>query len=147
MYLYQWYIIVGAVLIILEIFAPGFVLLPIGVAGLLTAVVAYFRPELWLHAVFFICGSGLALIAISKYRETLNQKATVENVGPVGQIGIVVAGESTDAAIKVKVFGDTWDVLESCVPPEKRGLYSAGTRVKVTSISGNKIAVEKIQEG
>jgi membrane protein implicated in regulation of membrane protease activity len=147
MYLYQWYVIISAILIVLEIFAPGFVLLPIGIAGLFTAVVAYFRPELWLHAVFFICGSGIALIALSKFRDSMNTKIPKENVGPVGQTGVIVAHEGDSRTLKVKVFGDIWDILESSVPAENGSMFPPGSRVRVTSISGNKVAVEKIQEG
>jgi len=144
MHLYQWYIVISAILIILEIFAPGFVLLPIGLAGLCTAVVAYFQPELWLHAVFFICGSGLALIALNKLRDRMDQTSPQQSSGPVGQTGIVVAQPEGTRGLQVKVFGDIWDVVENSISPEHLSGFSNGTHVKVTAISGNKITIQKI---
>jgi membrane protein implicated in regulation of membrane protease activity len=144
MELYQWYIIISVLLIILEIFVSGFVLLPIGLAGLCTAVVAYFRPELWLHGVFFICGSGLAVIALAKLRENINRTTPAGAMGPVGQVGIVVALPTVSGGFQVKIFGDTWEVLESKQSQDQEGGLEVGSRVRVTGVSGNKILIEKI---
>lgn len=144
MHLYQWYIIISAFLIIFEIFAPGFVLLPIGVAGLMTAVVAYFRPELWLHAVFFICGGGLALLAVGRLREKMEADTPSLSVGPTGHTGVVVNAPEGTRGLQVKVFGDVWEVADNSVPQQNIHDFPAGTNVKVTGVIGNKITIEKI---
>ncbi|MEY3902749.1 MAG: hypothetical protein RL189_2055 [Pseudomonadota bacterium] len=144
MHLYQWYIVVSAILIILEIFAAGFILLPIGLAGLCTAVVAYFRPELWLHAVFFICGSGLALLALGKFREQMNQKSPDPGVGPIGQTGVIVALPEGGRSFQVKVFGDVWEVVDNSLSSAQSAELQLGTSVKVTAVAGNKISIQKI---
>lgn len=143
MQLYQWYVIISAILVILEIYVPGFVLLPIGVAGLCTSLVAYLRPELWLHAVFFICGSGLALLAVREMRDKLDQSKPTTTLGPVGQNGIVIALPEGTRGLQVKVFGDTWEVLENTIPKEHIPTFGLGTSVKITGIVGNKITIEK----
>lgn len=144
MHLYQWYIVISAVLIILEIFAPGFILLPIGLAGLCTSLVAYFRPELWLHAVFFICGSGLSLLALNRLRQQLDEKDPIQTHGPVGHSGTIVALSEGSRGLQVKVFGDTWDVIENSLTAQQAADLKIGSTVKVTSVVGNKITIEKI---
>lgn len=145
MELYHWYLVLSVFLIVSEIFAPGFILLPLGVAGLVTATVAYFRPELWIHAVFFICGSGLALLAIARFRDSESkQKVDAEGgQGLIGQTGTVVSIATAETAMRVKIFGDTWDVVEGSIPSEKVGMFPPGTHVRVIAITGNKIAIER----
>lgn len=146
MELYKWYILISVFLIIMEIFAAGFILLPIGIAGLVTATVAYFRPELWLHAVFFICGSGLALLAVARFRDENTTQNSQESGGHglVGQVGTIVSLPAEDHAMKVKIFGDVWDVLDGSLPTDALSAYSIGTQVRVTKVTGNKIAIERI---
>ena len=146
MELYQWYILLSVILIILEIYAPGFILLPIGIAGLITSVVAYFRPEIWLHAVFFICGSGFALIALSRFRETEENKPNPQGGGHglIGQTGTVVSLPAEGKPMQVKIFGDVWDVIEGSVTAENLEQIALGSHVKVTGIVGNKISIESI---
>ena len=145
MELYHWYLVLSVFLIVSEIFAPGFILLPLGLAGLVTATIAYFRPELWIHAVFFICGSGLALLAIARFRDSESeQKVDAEGgQGIIGQTGTVVSTATAEAAMRVKIFGDTWDVVEGSIPSEKVGMFPPGTHVRVIAVTGNKIAIER----
>lgn len=144
MHLYQWYIVISAILIILEIFAAGFVLLPVGIAGLMTAVVAYFYPDLWLHAVFFICGSGLSILAINTFRERMDESAPPQAAGPVGQTGVIIDRHEGSNSLRVKIYGDVWDVVENSIPEHQISWYPTGTQVRVKSVIGNKVTIEKI---
>jgi len=146
MELYHWYLVLSVFLIISEIFAPGFILLPLGLAGLLTATVAYFRPELWIHAVFFICGSGLALLAIARFRDSEGVRKIDDagGQGLIGQTGTVVSRATAETAMHVKIFGDTWDVVEGSISSEKVDIFPPGTHVRVIAVTGNKIVIEKI---
>jgi membrane protein implicated in regulation of membrane protease activity len=144
MQLYQLYALVSILLIIAEVFAPGFVLMPIGVAGLVTALVAYFQPQLWLHAVFFICSSGLVLLAIARLRDHTkeSQTQTKQSDGVIGQIGTVLTLKTAETPLQVKIFGDVWEVLDSDTHSLIVQKLSVGDRVKVTAIQGNKISIE-----
>lgn len=144
MQLYQLYALVSILLIIAEVFAPGFVLMPIGVAGLVTALVAYFQPQLWLHAVFFICSSGLVLLAIARLRDHTKetQTQTKQSDGVIGQIGTVLTLKTAETPLQVKIFGDVWEVLDSDTHSLIVQKLSVGDRVKVTAIQGNKISIE-----
>ena len=146
MNLYHWYLVLSVFLIISEIFAPGFILLPLGLAGLLTAAVAYFRPELWIHAVFFICGSGLALLAIARFRDSEGARKMDDagGQGIVGQSGTVISAATAGTAMRVKIFGDTWDVVDGSIPAEKVEMFPPGTGVRVVAVTGNKILIERV---
>ena len=146
MELYQWYILLSVILIIMEIYAPGFILLPIGIAGLITSVVAYFRPEIWLHAVFFICGSGLALLALSRFRDALDSETKPKGggFGLIGQTGSIIAMPKDGKPMFVKIFGDTWEVVDGSLSNEALSKLSIGSHVKVTGVVGNKISIEPL---
>ncbi|MEY4064019.1 MAG: NfeD-like C-terminal, partner-binding [Pseudomonadota bacterium] len=146
MELYQWYLVLGIFLVISEIYIPGFVVLPIGVAGIVTAAVAYFRPEVWIHAVFFICSSGLALLALARFRDsTQNEKNdTAAGFGLVGQTGTVTVLSPENQPLKVKIFGDVWDVLEHQAPPSGHQQWTVGAQVRVVAVHGNKISIQSL---
>lgn len=143
--IFQIYSLISVLLIIGEIFIPGFVLMPIGLAGLITALVAYFQPEAyWLHAVFFICSSGLILLGLARFREQMSEKRTQsrQQYGVVGQSGTIVALKSDQTPMQVKIFGDVWDVIDSDAELLSQQNLAVGTRVKVVSVQGNRISIE-----
>lgn len=146
MELYQWYLVLGIFLVISEIYVPGFILLPIGVAGIITAAVAYFRPEVWIHAVFFICTGGLALLALARFRDaSQNEKNDpAQGLGLVGQTGTVILLSSEDQPLKVKIFGDVWDVFEDVTKVATNKKWTLGAQVRVTAVNGNKISIEPV---
>ncbi|MBM3382482.1 MAG: NfeD family protein [Betaproteobacteria bacterium] len=142
---YQLYLVLSILLILGELFVPGFILLPLGLAGLLTSLVAYFRPEMWLHAVFFICGSGFALLALSRFKDSQRKESTpgAGGEGLIGQVGTVVSHPEAGGPPRVKIYGDVWDVVEGSVSASEMAAITAGSKVKVTGVSGNKITIER----
>lgn len=145
MQLYQIYLLLSVFLIIGEVFVPGFVLMPIGLAGLITSVVAYFYPTaLWLHAVFFICGSGFILLALSRFRSQTNERRrhSAQQDGVVGQTGTIVSLRTEQSPLQVKIFGDIWEVFNADDLEKTNPQLALGAKVKVTSVQGNKIIVE-----
>jgi membrane protein implicated in regulation of membrane protease activity len=143
---YQLYLVLSILLVVGELFAPGFILLPLGVAGLLTSVVAYFRPEIWLHALFFILGSGFALLALARFRDS-GENATKTGAGGeglVGQIGTIISHPEAGEPLRVKIYGDVWDVVDGSLNPSLLATLHSGSKVKVTGVSGNKISIEPV---
>ncbi len=143
--LYQLYLLLSVLLIIGEVFAPGFVLMPIGLAGLITSSVAYFQPNAhWLHAVFFICGSGLILLGLAKFREqsTARRTENQQHDGVVGQSGTIISLAAEQVPMRVKIFGDVWEVINSEPLQKSNPNLALGSKVKVVSVQGNKIIVE-----
>ena len=143
--LYQLYILLSVLLIIGEVFAPGFVLMPIGLAGLITSVIAYFQPDaLWLHGVFFTCGSGFILLGLARFRaqDQAQRRQQQQHDGVVGQTGTIVAIRSEQSPMQVKIFGDIWEVSNADTLLHANPNLTLGTKEKVVSVQGNKILIE-----
>jgi membrane protein implicated in regulation of membrane protease activity len=142
------WVVFGIILIIAEIFTPGFVLLWFGIGALAAGLAAMLGLDsLTAQFVIFLLASS-ALTAASRtifsnyfVREgdEAALKSGTENLP--GQIGVVSqdsAGALNEGA--VKVFGSTWTAF-----PVKGELpLKAGEQVLVESIKGAKIYVRRI---
>ncbi len=142
------WVVLGVILIIAEIFTPGFVLLWFGVgafAAALAALVGLGYPIQFL--LFFIV--SIALTAASR---TIFTRYLVREVGDgggsyksgadslPGQVGTVVS--SSQGALSegaVKVYGSTW----TAYPAEGEEPLEAGDRVVVESVRGASIYVRR----
>jgi len=140
------WVVLGVILIIAEIFTPGFVLLWFGagaIAAALAALVGVGYPLQFL--IFFIV--SIALTAASR---TIFTKYLMRNSGEgsyksgaeslPGQVGTVVT--SSQGALSegaVKVYGSTW----TAYPAEGEEPLEAGSRVVVESVRGASIYVRR----
>jgi membrane protein implicated in regulation of membrane protease activity len=138
--------ILGLVLIIAEIFTPGFVLLWFGVGALaaaLASVAGLGYPLQFL--VFFVVSAGLTAASRTIFSNFFVRED--EGGGPKfgadslpGRVGTVVtssAGALNEGA--VKVFGSTW----TAYPAEGEQPLEAGDRVVVESVRGASIYVRR----
>jgi membrane protein implicated in regulation of membrane protease activity len=140
------WVLLGLILIIAEIFTPGFVLLWFGagaIAAALAALVGAGYPFQFL--IFFVV--SIALTAASR---TIFTKYLVRDTGEggyksgaeslPGQVGTVVAA-SQGALLEgaVKVYGSTW----TAYPAEGEEPLEAGSRVVVESVRGASIYVRR----
>ncbi len=142
--------VLGLVLIIAEIFTPGFVLLWFGVGALAAALAAMVGLGLPVQFLVFCAVSvGLTLASrtiFSRYfvrteEEGGNLKSGVDALP--GKVGTVVA--SSAGAMKegaVKVFGSTW----TAYPAEGEDPLEAGDRVVVESVRGASIYVRRFAD-
>lgn len=139
--------VLGVMLIIAEIFTPGFVLLWFGVgaiAAAFAALVNFGYPLQFL--VFFVV--SILLTALSRtlfvnYFSHENRGGSLKSGvdGLPGKIGIVVA--SSHGALNegaVKVFGSTW----TAYPSEGEAPLDAGDQVVVESVRGASIHVRRV---
>ena len=145
---YAWvmWIILGLVLIIAEVFTPGFVLLWFGVGALAAALASFLGAGLAAQFVLFIAVSA-ALTALSRTifvnyftarGEPEGMKMGVDSLP--GQVGTVVS--SSQGALHegaVKVFGSVW----TAYPAEGEPPLEAGDRVVVESLRGASIYVRR----
>ena len=109
-------------------------------------MVAYFRPELWIHALFFVCGSGLALLALARFRDS-TEKESIPGAGGeglLGQVGTIISHPEAGEPLRVKIYSDVWEVVEGSVSQELLATLHSGNKVKVTGIAGNKITIEHV---
>jgi membrane protein implicated in regulation of membrane protease activity len=138
--------VLGVILIIAEVFTPGFVLLWFGVGALAAALASFLGAGLAAQFILFITVSS-ALTALSR-TIFVNYFASRDDGGGLksgaetlpGQVGTVV-GSSQGALNEgaVKVFGSVW----TAYPSEGEPPLEAGDRVVVESLRGASIYVRR----
>jgi len=150
-YLWIVWTILGAVLVIAEIFTTGFVLLWFGIGALAAA----FAGLLGVHSITaqFLIFAIVSIALTAASRTIFVQYFSREKTGDTlrtgadslpGKIGTVVSssrGALNEGA--VKVFGSTW----TAYPAPGEGPLEAGERVCVESIQGASIYVRRVDEG
>jgi membrane protein implicated in regulation of membrane protease activity len=143
--------VLGIVLIIAEIFTPGFVLLWFGLGALAAAFAGIVGlSSLPLQFLIFAVVS-IALTAASRtiFVNYFSREKTGTDLksgvdGLPGKIGTVVSssrGALNEGA--VKVFGSTW----TAYPIEGEDPLEAGDRVEVMSVQGASIYVRRLGQG
>lgn len=141
--LYLLYFLIGILFCISEIFTLTFYLLPLGIASFLTGLCALYFQSIYVHAFCFGIISVLSIFLMQKFRTSKFLKSTEPHYhsGPIGSQGVVISVDKINHTVKVKIFGDIWDVyLDQNHVIE---LQEEDT-VKVIGTSGNKIIVKKI---
>ena len=143
--------VLGVVLIIAEVFTPGFVLLWFGVGALAAAFAGLVGLDsLPLQFLIFIFVS-VALTAASRtiFVNYFSREKTGDDLKSgvdalPGKIGTVVS--SSHGALNegaVKVFGSTW----TAYPAEGEEPLEAGERVEVERVQGASIYVRRVGQG
>ena len=150
-WIWIFWAILGAILIIAEIFTSGFVLLWFGVG----ALVAAFLDVIGIHNLgiqffaFAVVSMGLTAASRTIFinyfsrEKTGNSLRTGVDALP-GKIGTVVSssrGALNEGA--VKVFGSTW----TAYPAAGEDPLEAGERVQVESVDGASIYVRRVDGG
>ena len=150
-YIWIFWIILGAILVIAEIFTTGFVLLWFGIgalaAGLAGLIGIHSIPlQFLIFAVVSIALTAASRTIFVNYfsREKSGGDLKSGFEGLPGKIGTVVS--SSRGALHegaVKVFGSTW----TAYPADGEEPLEAGDRVVVERIQGASIYVRRVGEG
>jgi membrane protein implicated in regulation of membrane protease activity len=145
-----WFVL-GAVLIVAEVFTSGFVLLWFGIGALAAALAGILGlNSLGIQFLIFAFVSvGLTAASRTIFVNYFSREKTGDSLRTgvdalPGKIGTVVS--SSRGAMKegaVKVFGSTW----TAYPAEGESNLEAGERVRVESIEGSSIYVRRLDEG
>jgi len=140
--------VLGAILIVAEIFTSGFVLLWFGIGALAAAFAGLIGIESFALQFMIFVGVSVALTAASRTifinyfsRESTGQSLRSGVDSLPGKIGTVVSsskGSLHEGA--VKVFGSTW----TAYPAPGEAPLEAGERVCVESVEGASIYVKRI---
>jgi membrane protein implicated in regulation of membrane protease activity len=150
-WLWIFWVILGLVLIVAEIFTSGFVLLWFGIGALAAALLGLVGIDsLALQfLVFALVSTGLTAASrtifvnyFSREKSGQSLKSGVDALP--GKIGTVVS--SSRGALQegaVKVFGSTWTAYPAPGEPP----LEAGERVCVESIEGASIYVKRVDVG
>lgn len=150
-YIWIFWTILGAILVIAEIFTTGFVLLWFGIgalaAGLAGLIGIHSIPlQFLIFAVVSIALTAASRTIFVNYfsREKSGGDLKSGFEGLPGKIGTVVS--SSRGALHegaVKVFGSTW----TAYPADGEEPLEAGDRVVVERIQGASIYVRRVEEG
>src|SRR5678810_1124754 len=140
--------ILGAILIVAEIFTTGFVLLWFGIGALAAAFAGFIGIDSLAIQFLIFATISIALTAASRtiFLNYFSRERTGESLRSgvdalPGKIGTVVS--SSKGALQegaVKVFGSTWTAYPAAGEPP----LEAGERVCVDSIEGASIYVKRI---
>src|SRR5437588_12546939 len=150
-YLWIFWAILGAVLIVAEVFTSGFVLLWFGIGALAAGLAGFLGVHSIILQFLIFAVVSIALTAasrtifvnyFSREKSGGDLKSGVESLP--GKIGTVVS--SSRGALHegaVKVFGSTW----TAYPADGEEPAEAGDRVEVERIQGASIYVKRIEPG
>ncbi len=136
---WQAFAALGFLFIILEVFAPGFVLLPIGIACLLTIPEAILIDD-WLAQLGFFGVNLITVFAIviKVIRPKLKNKQFKTNIDSmVGQTVEVIEDIGPSKHGYVKLYGDQWQAHSDLE-------IATGSKAKILKIDGNKVIVGKL---
>jgi membrane protein implicated in regulation of membrane protease activity len=149
--LWIFWCVLGAILIVAEVFTSGFVLLWFGIGALVAAFAGLIGINSLAIQFLIFAGVSLGLTAASRTifvnyfsREKTGDSLKTGVDSLPGKIGTVVSssrGAMQEGA--VKVFGSTW----TAYPADGEDPLEAGERVMVDSIKGASIYVRRISEG
>ena len=143
--------ILGAILIVAEIFTSGFVLFWFGIGALAAAFAGFIGVDSLVIQFLIFAGVSSALTAASRtiFINYFSREKTGDSLrsgvdAMPGKIGTVVS--SSKGALNegaVKVFGSTW----TAYPAPGEAPLEAGERVSVERIEGASIYVRRIGSG
>jgi membrane protein implicated in regulation of membrane protease activity len=149
-YLWIFWAILGAILIVAEIFTSGFVLLWFGVGALAAGLAGLLGVNSIIVQFLVFAVVSIALTAASRTifvnyfsREKTGGDLKTGAESLPGKIGTVVSssrGALNEGA--VKVFGSTW----TAYPDSGEDTLEAGDRVEVTRVQGASIYVRRLGE-
>ncbi|MBA2340983.1 MAG: NfeD family protein [Pyrinomonadaceae bacterium] len=140
--------VLGVILIIAEIFTPGFVLLWFGIGALaaaLVSIIGFGYPLQFL--VFFAISIALTALSRTIFNTYFTRGDTTSELKSgvdalPGQVGTVIAasrGAMHEGA--VKLFGSTW----TAYPAEGEDRLEAGERVVVEKVQGASLYVKRVR--
>ena len=141
--MWAFWLLVAGICFIIEIFTVGFFVFWFGIGALIALVVSLFVENFLVQAIFFIISSTILLLftkpLVNKFIKT--DKTTLTNVYRIiDKEGIVVENiDSLNCTGKVKVKGELWSAIADTD-------IEMGSKIKVISVNGVKLKVEKISD-
>ena len=142
--IYWHWLILGVVLVILEVLAPGIIFLWLGIAALATGLVVLTIQDMgWQYQVLIF--AGLSVVSVVSGRMWIKRHPTETDHPTLNRRGQQYIGRVftlsepiVNGTGKLRVDDTTWKINGSDLP--------AGTRVKVAQANGTVLQVEKAEE-
>ncbi len=142
-----WYwLILGLVLIILELFLTSFVSLSVGIAAIITGLLVWLLPIAWLaQLVIWLLLSIILTIVGFRYIKPKLTNRTTAGLGSgviIGETGMIIQSPQADKLGKIRfsvpIFGsDEW-VCRS----QSNERLMVGERAEVIDVIGNELLVK-----
>ena len=141
-----FWLVLGVVLIIAEVFTLGFVLFWFGIGAIAAAFIGLlgggFLLQFLVFAIVSIALTAMSRTIFAKYLSHRDEDALKMGVDSLpGQIGTVTIG--SQGALKegtVKVYGSTWTAF----PIDGETALAEGEKVEVVSVKGSSIYVRPV---
>jgi membrane protein implicated in regulation of membrane protease activity len=141
---WQW-VTLGVLLALIEMFAPGFFFLWLGIAAVLTGALVWLLPGLGWEAQGLIF-AGLALLSVLAWfgwgrgrlgtqRESGLNRRAAQQVGAMGQL----VERLENGRGRVRLGDTTWPVVGPDLP--------RGARVRVAGVEDGRLVVEAVEDG
>ena len=137
---WQIWMVIGIVCIVIEIFDPAFFFLSLGIAAIITGLLAFAVKSTALQIIIFAVLSFLAFLSMRKLgKKVLAVPVSETNVFALkGKTGIVTKDIPEHGKGYVKIGGEEWSAITKDSKP-----LEANTKISVVDIEGNKLIVEK----
>lgn len=137
----ETWIIIAAICLIGEMLTTGFFLMWFGVGAVTAAILNYLGFDSTVQFTAFVMVS-LILVAVSRpFAARITGEPSKKAVSDrlIGREAVAIEPISPESTGLVKVEGETWRAKSS-------DKISEGERVRVTSVEGVKLVVEKFKE-
>ncbi len=135
-----WFI-VFTVLLIIELATVNLVTIWFAIGAVASIITTFFTSSVWIQMIVFVIVSLLALLATKPLMKRFKHFDVVPTNSDrvIGKVGEVTKSIEKNQYGEVKVYGNTWTATSDKPIRE-------GTRVKVLSIDGVKLVVEKEED-
>jgi len=140
-----FWIILGVVLMVVEIFTPTFFVFWFGLGSLAAAVAAYFWENTIVELLIFIVVSGILVLSTRKLAKKITgeQPRSINIDEIVGKEAIVIERVDNKAGTGVvKVNGDMWRAMADNDDTH----YEKGQRVKILKVEGAHVVVTSVEK-
>jgi membrane protein implicated in regulation of membrane protease activity len=139
---WMYWVAAGIICVIIEIFYPVFFFLSIGIAAILTGILASLHgisSFIVLQIIIFGVISILTFLSMKKLgKKVISEPTKPTNVyALIGQIGIVTTNIPASGRGHVKIGGEEWSATSQTGEP-----IATGSQVVIVALDGNKVIVE-----
>lgn len=140
--MWQFWLIAAGIFFVIEMATVGFFVFWFGIGALISMVVSFFVPDIYIQAIVFVVSSTILIFLTKPLTDKfiLKDKTITTNAySIIGKIGIVTKEINPIEGIgQVKIGGETWSAktLSEEIIPEN-------TEIEVVKIDGVKAVVKK----
>ena len=140
--MWQFWLIAAGIFFVIEMATVGFFVFWFGIGALISMVVSFFVPDIYIQAIVFVVSSTILIFLTKPLTDKFVRKdktIATNAYSIIGKIGIVTKEINPIEGLgQVKIGGETWSAktLSEEIIPEN-------TEIEVVKIDGVKAVVKK----